>query len=245
MNKTTADRLKASEERYKQEQVEIKRESSIRDMLAPIQQGYEPASIHFHKLYGSHGSIHFRGTDYSSLRKADEHAPDAALLRTLLKQFEPVSLLRVRDGCTSFRPDVAAVNAELPERADVYECYGVKLRIEVFQGPKVTFQWYSYLVVTDEAANVSHPELWEFEVTLPFDRTDVGALDVVPRYIGGHSSGKISSYERCDFSAASSGQVIRWASGGKEYPNSFTVYWDRDSGEALDFAAMIKTEVKQ
>ena len=64
------------------------------------------------------------------------------------------------------------------------------------------------------------------------------------KFYGGNESGKVSSWEHCDLSVDPkwNGQVVKWASGGPEYPNSFSVYWDRDTGGMLDYPSMIKSD---
>ena len=230
--KTTEEKLQEAKEKYGKEQHQILREGDIRAILAPVQTGYEECSIHFYRLYGATGTIHFTGTRYSSLKNDGEKAPDVGLLRSLLAQFPPIPALLVKNGCASFRPKTPGAQEEIGERAEVSEVFGVTVNVKVFQGPTTEFHWYAELPST---------EVWCFQVSYPFHQTAIGKLDVIAKYYGGHDSGKISSYERCKlYPADSDAQVIRWASGGQEYPNSFTVYWDRDSGAALDFAKMVK-----
>ena len=57
----------------------------------------------------------------------------------------------------------------------------------------------------------------------------------------GRDESEITSVARCDFYPSDpNAQRIRWASGDRKTPNSFTIYWDTDSGNAVDFPALVK-----
>lgn len=207
-----------------EKRAQLIRQHAVLDQLQPIIDGYHAPMAHFHKLYGSVGSIHLHGCDYAAIREGKQ--PDRALLVALLAAYPPLDVLRVKDGCTSFRPARHYEENTVREEG-LYECYGVTVKIEVFQGPHAEFKWYADL----------NGETWQFSVKFPLHKTDLGRLDAVAKRYDGH--GPVSSWERCEFYAKHDAQKIRWASGGREYPNSFTLYWDRDTGKALDFGQLI------
>lgn len=228
--KTLQERLDEARDKFEQEQAEIMKRASIQDELRGVLEGCHEPSIHFSKLYGRVGSIHVHGTEYEGLRH--DKQPDAALLVALLVKYPPVPFIRVKDGCTSFRPDTIENNQALREGADTYDCYGVHVDIETFQHQVADFTWCSAVA----------GELWEFEVRFPLYQTDLGVLNMRAIYYGGH--GPVRCWEVCEFRPNHGAQIIKWGSGGPEYPNRFTLYWDRDSGAAMDWAKLaIKPEV--
>lgn len=213
---------------HDREVAEATRESEILEKLRSIIGAYRPPSVHFYKFYGSRGSLHFKAETYDSLRKKEEKPPDADLLRALLASYPPQPLVRVKDGCTSFRPDLGvSFNTRTDGlTVDEYECYGVSVHVETFQDRTARIQWYTDL----------DGELWRMEFSVPWYLTDFGTLDMKPHYYGGN--GPIANWERCELSPKHDAQRIKWASGAAQYPNSFTLYWDRNSGSKLDFATI-------
>ena len=214
-------------QKHAEELAHMIRENTIREKLEPIASGYELARIHFFRLYGAVGSIHFKGTEYDSLRRPGEKAPDPELLRRLLASYPPVPAVRVKDACTSFRPDIPANN---PEGANLYDCHGVIVDVETFQSQTAGVEWHAEL----------DGELWRFGVSVPWYQTDFGTLSLRSKRYGG--DGPVASWE-CSLQPKHNAQVIRWASGAAQYPNRFTLYWDRHSGAALDFPALIAGKV--
>ncbi len=203
---------------------QLVRELAVLDKLGNIFDGYEEPMVHFSKLYGRTGVIHFRHNEYSSIRKGKN--PDRALFAALLAAFPPsVQTVRVKDGCTSFRPDIDANNIE---KADLYDAFGVLVRVQTYQSRTATFAWWHGF----------DGELWEIEISFPWHQTDLGVLDMRASHYGGN--GPVASWDRCELKPKHDAQRIRWSSGSADVPNSFTLYWDRDSGARLDFPSLIK-----
>lgn len=230
---TLAEELAKLEQATAQKRAELEREYAIRDLLGAVADGYRPPSIHFHRLYGSRGSIHFQPETYSSLRKADEKQPDAELLRALLASFPPLPCVKVSDSSTSFRPDFGESYSTEQRPVEEYECYGVTVRVETLQDIRAQIEWYTRL---------ADGEVWSLRFTVPWYQTDFGQLDMIANRYAGH--GPVSSWERCELQPKHDAQRICWASGAPEYPNSFTLYWDRDSGARLDFPAIAFAKVR-
>jgi len=218
---------------------EIEAKYVILDQMAGIIEGYEPPSIHYGQLYGSNGSIHFRGCDYESIRKGK--SPDRDLLAALLKAFPPQPKVQVRDGCLSYRPAVKEWKGEL------LDVCPITVHVEVFQGLTATYEWFARLCtapawVRDHGiAQECLDELWRFEVTFPLGRTELGS---VRTEVERDKYGTIMRYTRCEFlpnyDKPLDAQVVKWASGGMQYPNSFELWWDVDGGKEVDFPATVK-----
>ncbi len=205
----------------------VKREALMRKHavlssgLSVLLDGYQSPFIHHSKHYGRVGSIAIHGTDYAPLRDGKE--PDAALLRALLDAYPPVPMLLIKDGCTSFRPQQTH-GARTGE--SVEEVYPILCRLdEVDRGGWVKIEWTSRL----------NGDLWEFSVGFPLGKTNLGRLALKSRV----RSGEITSWEHCEFTpSCGNARRIRWASGGRQYPNTFTVYWPKPYEP--DIAAFIK-----
>jgi hypothetical protein len=235
--KTLEQEMQELQDKHAEAARELEAKHAVLVKLGDIGE-YEPPSVHYFKLYGARGGVHFRYNKYSSLRKGSN--PDRALLARLLKDFPPVDRVQVKDGCTSFRPAVTApgFNRELakgmsgikPEetdwRGELLDVFPVTVRLEVFQGPDARFEWYADL----------DGVLWEFSVEFPLYQTDLGTLDL--RY-DHYSDGEIKAVDRCDFQPKHGAQRIRWSSGSHKTPNSFTLWWDVDSGKATDFPGLV------
>jgi len=228
--------------KHEEKRKELEAKHAILAQLGPVIEGRKEPSVYFHSLYGSRGSISFKWDKFRTSQDTRKQ-PDPELFRFLLTTFPPVARVRVKDGSTSFRPDVTApgfdrdlakgmsgLRADETEwRGDLYDCYGVTARIEVYQGPDVRFEWYATV----------NGQLWEFSIEFPLNLVDLGTLHVHAVYADSHHQ-HVSYYSECQFQAKHDAQVIRWASGAPEYPNSFTLYWDVDSGKALDFPSLVK-----
>jgi hypothetical protein len=229
-------KLKALQEQYEKQQAQTLQEERILEHVEPLAVGYVEPRIIFSKLYGTAGLVNFKHRGRYRLSTDKGQEPNAKLLKTLLERFPPVPYMKVKDGgCLSFRPDIEENNVDAESHnADVYDCYGVTLKVQTFQEQTIRFQWASEL----------DGELWRFDIEVPFHQTDVGRLEIRARYYGGHASGKIASYEQCELypKLELDAQCIRWASGGPEYPNSFTVFWDRDSGARIDFPGLFRRQ---
>lgn len=245
---TLQDEIAKLEKATEAKRRELETEYKVRGELGKVTgiEEYSDPKVYPYPLYGRRGSVHFEWNKYRlSTEKGKD--PDANLLRHLLATFPPVAQVKVKDGCTSFRPDVSAPGfnrkyargfSQLPEGAEqwpgeITPVCPVTVRVEVFQGPDVAFEWVALLA----------GELWTFHVKVPLHKTNVGRLDVrYNRYAGGH--GDISSVERCEFYPEYGGRVIKWGSGDRKTPNSFTVYWTPEAGEKIVFPELIKPEPK-
>lgn len=185
---------------------------------------YHPPFIHLGKLR----TIAFRGTEYS-LREGK--TPDASLLKDLMIKFPWVPVLKVKDGgCTSFHPE-SEIGKRLAFLADCYECGPVTIGVcDIEHGAKAVFRWFSEV----------NGDLYKFEVKFPLHKTRIGVLDAKAKHYGGEG-GPISSWEKCEFipDQTLNAQKIRWASGGPQYANSFTLFWDRDTGNEIDYAGLV------
>lgn len=181
--------------------------------------GYHPPFVHYGKLYGTVGSVSFKGTDYDTLREGKQ--PDGALLRVLLDKYPPVGKVEVKDGCTSFRL------ASGDWKGDLLDVCPVTIDIETYQSQRAAFHWFAEI----------NGALWRMELSVPLHSTTLGVLTLKWEYDRYHNPIRV---ELCTFRPNHGANCIRFASGGQQYPNNFTLWWDVDSGKALDFPSFIK-----
>jgi hypothetical protein len=213
------DEMEQLRKKFDSEKALLERKHEVLKLLIPYVEGYEPPFIHHSKLYGSVGSIHFKSSEYESLRKGIR--PDKKLLEKLFEKFPPVPLVMVDESCKSFRPEEFA--REIGERANISPVAPFTIRLETFQGVQPRLEWYAEI----------NGELWRFDFNFSLHSSKLGHMDMKAAYYGGRDSGKVASWERCEIVFSDEArkvntQRIRWASGSREYPNSFTIYWPAD-----------------
>lgn len=186
--------------------------------------------------------VSFKRVRYESIRGGKKDGDTPELLRRLLDQFPPMPMVKVKDGCSSFKP-LVRWEREQRKRAEqgkgeqqTYDCAGVRLHVDVFQDQTVSFIWYSRAGAGEEG------EILRLEVKVPWYKLALGKLDMRARYYGGHKGEKVSSWEVCELYVDHKwgAQVVKWASGGPEYPNSWEVYWDKDTGDSMRWESMFK-----
>ena len=219
--KTREQEIEALDKKLANEKVALDAKFRVLDQIGDLGD-YAPPSVHYYKLWNQRGSVAFRVQRYSSI--AEGNSPDRELLTRLLNQFPPVSKVMVKDGgCTSFRPASAEWNG------DVLDIFPITVRLDLFQGHEANFEW------TTELAG----ELWEFKVQYNLHDTDLGDLDLRYSYHDRwHES--IKRVEVCEFRPRHGAQRIRYASGSPTSPNPFVIWWDVDSGKAVNFPELVK-----
>jgi hypothetical protein len=185
---------------------------------------YAPPSVHYYKLYDKRGSVIFRIQRYASI--AEGKSPDRELFARLLAQFPPVGKVMVKDGgCTSFRP------ASGDWKGELLDIHPITVQLELYQGQTAKFEWTADLA----------GELWEFEIEYHLSDTDLGSLDLRYSYHDRfHES--VKRVEVCEFRPNHGAQRIRYASGSPTTPNPFVIWWDVDSGKAVNFPELVKVK---
>lgn len=214
------------EARYAKEREALVKEHAVRSALPSYAEDYKPR-VHFHSLYGRDASVSFK-YDFFAYGK-DVKQPDLSLLEQLAKDLPAVPLVKVYNGCTSFRTK-AHVEA-LPETdkerwESETDIAPFTVKVSAFQQQTVEISWITQLAGF----------MVEVEVTLPLPAS-VGRFDIA---ISKHMGGK--RIARCDFSlgeslrelrrqtadmdeAIAGAERVKWASGSPETPNDFTFYW--------------------
>jgi len=218
--KTTADRLAELEAEYQAKRAEIIKDEQFLAALPAWAHEYKHGSPHWYKLYGREVSIHFEPLRYSSIEQGLK-SPDLEFVARLMDEFPPLPLVMVKDGCTSVRPAAAA--PEDSERVSLTPIAPFTIRIDTSE-LAASFEWTA--AVGGFVA--------EFKVSLPLP-AKLGRLDVrvkEDRYGG-------RKVERCEFEPTVAGaRRIRWATGGPQYTNDFTVYWE---APAYTFAELVES----
>lgn len=229
--KTLEQKIAEIDKSAEEQRRKAAREWAILAGLSPLIEagGYNPPSIHFYELYGSQGGIHFKFNEFR-LSTDQGKDPDGDLLAILLRTFPPVPVVKVSDGCVSFRPDLGVSYSTEQRPADEYECYGVTVRVETLHTPSARIDWYARLPITAEG------ELWRIEVAIPYHWTDFGPLTLRARH--DRRTGRVLEWIECTLQPKWDAQRITWAATGIEYAKTFTLFWDRDSGAALDWPAV-------
>lgn len=218
--KTQEQELAALEAKVIKDREDVLAKYRILELLGSGVAGYASPFIHRFKLYNVPGSLHFSIQKYASI--AEGKSPDRELLSYLLEKFPPLPLVMVDDGCKSFR----SASGQWPGK--VLEVCPMTVRLEVFQGPDAHFEWLGEV----------GGEVNKFQVEFPLWSTDLGSLELRYNHYG--RGEEIASVERCEFTPKHGAQRIRWASGDRKTPNSFTLWWDVDSGKAVDWPGLIK-----
>lgn len=157
-----------------------------------------------HGLFGSQGLIKYG--PWNGMK-----TPDQELLRSLLTEFPPVAMIKVKGSCTSFQPQVREA---LLTGSEITEVGPVIVDISTF-GPIAEFKWYADL----------WGELWRFGVEFPLRNCRLGNVQkIITRCVPG-----------TNWPAAA--RSIAWATGEGEKPSGahFTLYWLRD---VTDFRGM-------
>jgi hypothetical protein len=245
--KTLEQEIADLKEKHAQDARDLERKHAVIAALGSIADGYDEPKINHFPLYGSVGSIGF-DVPFSSYT-AKGKAPDRALLAALLATFAPVSRVQVRDGCLSNRPAFSVLPGETQAREKTRRDYdataddwkGELLDIcpvtvdidDIEHGGKASFQWFAYLP----------GGLYRFDVEFSLYGVELGRLETRRRYADSAHNYPVG-WEVCQFYPTCGAQCIRWAAGGTEYPNHFTLWWDVDSGKATDFPALVKEAPK-
>lgn len=208
--------------RAEEKKAAIQAKYKVLEALGTIGQGYKQPFIHVGKLYGTTGSIAFQH-DWFAYGKPETKQPDAELLRAMLAAFPPVGKTMYRDGCLSFRPS-SVITPEMEEKStDCLDICPLTVDLELYQHQTASFEWFAEIA----------GELWRFAVEFPLYNTDLGTLDLRWKKQMGETV-----VDRCQFLPNHGGQPVRFASGGPQYPNKFTIWWDTDTGKATDFPAI-------
>jgi hypothetical protein len=232
MTKTLEMEIEELKAKHARKEVELRRRHEVLAYLGDAFEGYGKPSVYFCRLYGKRGHVSFHHCRYSSIQRGKN--PDAVLLRKLLERFPAVPVLRYKDGCTSFRPEVqaekdAAKNPESGRTVDLYECGPVTVKLEpASYSQSAKFEWVTPI----------GEELWDMSAEFPLFGVDLGELTL--RYKT-YPDGEIAGVKTCEFRPKWDAQRIRWASGDHKTPNSFTLFWDRDTAKGLDYGAMVKS----
>jgi hypothetical protein len=209
----------------------LKAKHAVLGLLGDLITGYQPPFVHYSKLYGTKGSLNFGHCQYDSIREGKN--PNRALLAALLAKFPPLPKVLYKDGCTSFRWEGGITEkdkqAEAEGRTNITEVYPVIIKIETAQSQTAKFCW---------CADLGGLGVWSIVVEIPLHATTLGLLYLDAKR---WPDGKIIRYTQCEFRPSNPAvQVITWASGGQEYPKTFTLYTDPDSGKEIDWPGFIK-----
>jgi hypothetical protein len=225
------EKLKAD---YAEKEANLRREDTILQKFGSLIDGYKKPMVHFYKLYGRRGTVHFYLNRYDSLREQGK-SPDRALLKALLEQFPGVPITKYRDACVGFRPAIAAEADAMKARergktVDLYDCGPVTVQLEPSSYSQTAkFEWTTYL----------DGEMWEIRVEYPFYKVirQIGQYICEYEYYRDH---EVRRVRRCDLNPHSPMQCIKYASGDHKTPNTFVVYWDTDSAIQTDYTELIE-----
>ena len=221
--KTRQQEIEALEKKLAEQKAALDAKFRILDAIGDLGD-YASPSVHYYKLYGKRGSVSFRIQRYASI--AEGRSPNRELFVRLLAQFPPVSKVMVKDGSfTSFRPSSGEW------KGDVLNIFPITVQLELYQGHTATFEW-----TTDIKG-----ELWEIKIEYNLHDTDLGALELRYSYHDRwHES--VKRIEACEFVPKHGAQRIRYASGSHTTPNTFVIWWDTDSGKAVNLPELIKVK---
>lgn len=209
------------------EREKLVKTAAVLDALPDYAREYNPR-VFFHSLYGREATIYFEH-DFYSYGKKDVKQPDLALLERLANDLPAVPLVRVKDGCMSFRT-AAHVDAMPEDKKERWEEeIGVApflLKLSAFQHSTAEIEWVT--VIAGLPVEIS------FKVPLT---PNIGAVSV--RYVEFRGGRRVNKCEASiteslrelrrttadlDENIAGSDR-IKWASGSQDVPNDFTYFW--------------------
>jgi hypothetical protein len=184
------------------------------------------SQVHVHKLYGVSADIDI-GDPY---RRNGETCRTMEQVALLLNRFPPIPVYMIWDGCLAMRPETDVSDEEAMDE-NATQIWGVLLQVEAGTnsgGAKQIAQWFTRVgdLIVEISAALRHDC---YPVQLDLDtRTD-------------QRTGKILEVRetRLTKNPQFSGnfwidQRVKWATGGPEYANRFTLYWlaidDSDKG---------------
>lgn len=206
------------------------------------------------ELYGRIAAVHF---DHNFFRLSTDTAlqPDLELVGRLHEAFPGLPMVRVKDGSLSFRlkAHVEALPEEKKARWESEtDVAPFRIDIDTHQQRTAEFEWYA------EVAGV----VVSFHVKLPL-MSELGYLNM--RAVRYGSDGPVKYWERCEFqpnnaavytlfssdgeSLADLQPCVKWGTGGREYPNNFTLFWvnhtENKTATVADLARQLIAEAKK
>lgn len=199
----------ANEDEYKRRAIEA-RKTAETEVRAQIGLACD-VSLHVGKLYGSLGQVTCEQPRYSSIDKLP--APTVADVEALLAFFVPMEMNYRKGACTSFRP-ILYHDKDHRETDTVKLVAPILIRLKPGEFAELSIEWYGE----------HDKELWRVKVELPYSlvyQSKLGRLDL--RYTS-TAFGRERQVERCEFSPIEPFTRVRWANGGRQYANEFTVY---------------------
>lgn len=219
------DELADLEAKHAKEREELKRKLDIRAELYDVG---VPWRIHVYQLYGAVAGVQiaYPWFDYS----AKEPKPTLDTVRLAALHHPPEPMVRVKDGCLSFRSKahVDALPEDKKERwEEELDVAPFKVDLDAFQRHSATFEWFTRL---------KSGTLVRMEIELPLMR-ELGHYSIRhrgPEYIENRP------IESCTFTpdaarlttlfhgpepVAQLESPIRWGTGSNTTPNKFTLYW--------------------
>jgi hypothetical protein len=192
------------------------------------------------QLYGSIAGIYLDHNffDYAGTDKQ----PTYADIRELAKAFPPVRIVKVCDGCKSFRPAETLQTTYTEEQLDKVDTEDVAPYIVcVEQEPTqwrhqtMTIQWYSKTPKGLVRLQVKLPLSYRLgTLTVEYGKNNqyrhVKKCEFAPNWntigqLGDCEQGYKTQLQPPKRYKTQLQGAIRWASGGPEYANKFTLYW--------------------
>lgn len=236
--RTEIEELKA---KHARELAELELKLEIRAALPDVGM---PWQVHVSELYGTVASVSIE-YDFYGIRKG-EPQPTLETVRAIGLALPGVPLVKVRDGCLSFKamPYVEALPEAKKERwQEELEVCPFTVKLSAFQQHTAEFDW---------VAKVAE-RLVRVRVKIPTPR-ELARLEVqYSNYMGGRRvrdcrvliGDKSHVIYRDGNSLAGLESPIRWASGGPETPNDFTLYYVNYGGESATVADLVNTLADQ
>lgn len=224
-----AEREKDLAEKLAELQDKSRAEARIEAALPP---DFAYHMIHVSELYGIVASVSLTPS-YLGYSDPDERCTLQDITR-LLEQFPPVECVMVRDGCVSFRTrefmqdwldgkpqeHQAGDARHIRDSAQVDPVAAVTVKVEPGHstGQQVSVRWPTRLPSGDVV---------EIDADLKPSEHPV-RIDINARH--DRSSGKLIEVLSCKLEVTNprffKDRHIKWGTGGSEYANSFTLYWD-------------------
>jgi len=198
------------EAKHKQDLLALEMEYKVLKAV-PLVEGYHCMVLPC-GLFGSQGLIKYRPWHVMK-------TPDQELLRSLLTEFPPVAMIKVKGSCTSFQPQV---REELLTGSEITEVEPVIVDISTF-GPIAEFKWYADL----------WGELWRFGIEFPLRNCRLGDVQKIITRCVPNTDRPAAWVWRFQQEPGLGARSIAWATGEGEKPSGahFTLYGLRDEAD--------------
>lgn len=210
---------------FEKELAALRTKHNVMESLT-LPESYVKPQVFMYKLHGSVGSLIWRYKKYPSIASGNKQ-PDTTLVRKLLESYQPVPMIIIRSGCTSFQPEPETYESN----GEVTEINGLIIKTNFREEHSI--EWYAKVA----------GDLWQFEVHFPAHQSRNIHTTVHWSGISYEQARILKQDIRIDIPGA---HYIRWASGdSRRTPSDYTIYSHRNESETWEQDLINNYETKE